>query len=112
MPSHPLSPDDALGIKIRTVVSRNQFATDPDVIAAVVDQLYETASGRLDLLAEEVGLWVGFYEADPWTTTLAARLRELPLLMDEAITLGRRRRAAPMLERRASPTGEHGRTCS
>ena len=96
MPSGPLSPDVTLGIKLSTVMSRNQFATDPAVIAAVVEELYETAGGRLDLLAEEVGLWVGFYEADPWTTALVARLRELPLLMDDAIALGRRRRAAPM----------------
>lgn len=96
MPSGPLSPDVALGIKIGTVMSRNQFATDPLVIAAVVDELYETAVGRIDLLTEEVGLWVGFYETDPWTGALVARLRELPLPMEDAIALGRHRRAAPM----------------
>ena len=96
MPSHPLSPDVTLGIKISTVMSRNQFETDPVAINAVVDELYATAGGRLDLLTEEVGLWIGFFEADPWTWPLVTRLRELPLQTEEAIALGRRRRAAPI----------------
>lgn len=50
--SGPLSPDVALGVKIGTAMSRNKFATDPAVIATVVDELYETAGRRVDLLTE------------------------------------------------------------
>lgn len=95
MPSHPLSPDVALGIKISTVMSRNQFETDAAGIAGVVDELYATAGDRIDLLTEEVGRWIGFYEADRWTRPLVDRLRALPLDMGDAIALGQRRRATP-----------------
>jgi hypothetical protein len=76
-------------------MSRNQFATDPDTMAAVIDELYATAGGRTDLLTEEVGHWIGFDETDLWTATLIGHLRELPLQMDDAIALGRQR-AAPV----------------
>jgi hypothetical protein len=84
------------------------------VIAAVVDEVYETAGGRLDLLSEEVGQWIGFYEADPWTSTLvhgsacASSRCSWTTRSHSAVDAARPRGT----ERRASPAGEHGRTRS
>lgn len=91
MPSRRLHPDVTLSIRISTVMSRNEFTDNP---ALVIEELYETASGRLDLLAAEVGRWIGYYEADH-NRTLATALRALDLDMADAITLGQTRRIAP-----------------
>lgn len=90
MPSRGLHPDVDLRIAISCVMSRNCYTSDP---APVIAELYETADERHDLLAAEVGCWIGFYEND-YTRTLAAALRALPLELDEHIALGTRRRQA------------------
>lgn len=93
MPSRSLDPDVALGIKIGAVMTRNRY--EQDDVQRVVDELYATAGDRLDLLAEEVGLFIGFYE-DQDTITLTTALRKLPLDMADAIALGEYRRDLPM----------------
>lgn len=90
MSSGPLHPDVALSVKLSAIMSRNRYTKDP---ASVIAELYEVAGDRLDLLAAEVGRWVGFYE-DDYTRTLATALRALPLDMDDAIALGVQRRNA------------------
>ena len=55
---------------------------------------YAVAGGRLDVLAPEVGRWIGFYE-DDHTRTLTTALRALPLEMEKWIALGQKRRSAP-----------------
>ena len=86
-----LHPDVKLSIRLSAIMTRNRYTTDPD---AVVAELYAAAGDRLDVLAAEVGRWIGFYE-DTYTRTLAAALRALPLDMDDAIALGQHRRATP-----------------
>lgn len=51
MSSRPLHPDVALGIRISTVMSRNQFEADP-AAATVVDELFATGGDRVYLLTE------------------------------------------------------------
>lgn len=92
MPSQRLHPDTLLGIHISCVMSRNQFTDDP---GPVIEELYATAGDRIDLLAREVGMWIGFYEADH-NRALATALRALPLDMDDAIALGQERRYEPV----------------
>lgn len=88
MPSHGLTPDVALRINIGCVMSRNRYARDP---APVIAELHATAGDRIDLLTEEVGLWIGFYE-DDYTRPLTSALREMPLELDAWITVGTQRR--------------------
>lgn len=88
MPSHPLAPDVALGITIGCVMTRNRYEADT---ARVIAELYEIAGDRLDLLAQEVGSFIGFYE-DSYTIRLTTALRALPLDMADAIGLGQYRR--------------------
>ncbi|WP_337004129.1 MULTISPECIES: hypothetical protein [unclassified Microbacterium] len=90
MSTRGLSPDVSRSIAISAVMSRNKYADDT---ASVIAELYATAGDRLDLLAQEVGCWVGYYE-DDYTRTLASALRALPLELDEHIALGTRRRQA------------------
>ncbi|MFJ4166271.1 hypothetical protein ACIPY5_12005 [Microbacterium sp. NPDC089698] len=92
MPSHPLAPDTALSIKIGCVMTRNQFTQDP---VPVIAELYATAGDRIDLLTQEVGLFIGFSSSNQYRATLVAALRELPLDMDQAIALGKFRRGLP-----------------
>ncbi|OZB82751.1 MAG: hypothetical protein B7X41_15890 [Microbacterium sp. 14-71-5] len=91
MPSHPLAPDTALSIKIGCVMTRNQYTQDP---GPVIAELYATAGTRIDLLTQEVGMFIGFYD-DQYRATLVTALRALPLDMDEAIKLGQFRRGLP-----------------
>lgn len=91
MPTRGLHPDTLHGIRISCVMSRNQYTQEP---GPVIAELYEVAGDRLDLLAAEVGRWIGFYE-DDYTRTLATALRALPLDMSDAIALGRQRRNTP-----------------
>jgi len=91
MASRGLHPDTLLGIKISCVMSRNQYTSDP---GPVIEELYAVGGGRVDLLAQEVGRWIGFYE-DDYTRTLATALRALPLDMQDAIERGQNRRSAP-----------------
>lgn len=88
MPSHGLSRDVALRIALGAIMSRNRYTRDPD---AVIAELHATAGDRDDLLTEEIGLWVGFYE-DDYTRTLTTALRALPLDLDEWIERGAQRR--------------------
>lgn len=90
MPSRRPSPDTLLGIRLSAIMCRNQFTRDPEPVIA---ELRAAAGDRLDILTDEAGRWIGFYE-DAHTAPLAAALRELPLDMDEAIALGRSRRNA------------------
>ena len=71
-------------------MSRNRYTRDP---AQVIEELYAAAGDRLDILAAEVGRWIGFYE-DDYTRDLATALRALPFDMDDAIALGGQRRNA------------------
>lgn len=71
-------------------MSRNRYARDPE---RVIAELHAVAGDRLDLLAREVGSWVGYYE-DENTRVLTDALRALPLDLDEAIAHGRDRRLA------------------
>ncbi|MFB7844839.1 hypothetical protein [Microbacterium sp. NPDC056052] len=99
MPSHPLNRDTQLSIAIGAVMSRNEYTQDP---APVIDELYRVAGGRLDLLAAEVGLWVGSND-DQYRARLVAALRTLPLDMDtrsrSAHTGGAAQRTAPAATR-------------
>jgi len=87
MPSHGLSHDAILRIDIGCVMSRNRYARDP---APIIAELYATAGNRVELLAEEIGLWVGFYEDDT-TRPLTDALRALPLDLDAWIERGQQR---------------------
>ncbi|MBW1640489.1 hypothetical protein G3H63_15600 [Microbacterium resistens] len=88
MNDRSLSPDTRLGIKVSAIMSRNKYTDDP---GPVIDELYRAAGDRPDILADEVGLWVGFYEDDD-TRTLATALRALPLDLADGIALGQQRR--------------------
>jgi hypothetical protein len=87
MSSGPLRPEVKLGVELSAIMSRNMYTTDP---APVIEQLHATAGARPDILAKEVGTWIGFYETDRNRAALIAALRTLPDL-DEWIALGRRR---------------------
>lgn len=89
MPSGPLHPDVALSIRLSAIMSRHRYTRDP---AAVIDELYATAGDRSDLLAVEVGGWIGYYE-DEHCRLLTDALRALPLDMADAIKAGRERRS-------------------
>ncbi|UGS28356.1 hypothetical protein K8F61_09465 [Microbacterium resistens] len=88
MNDRTLSPDTRLGIKVSAIMSRNKYTDDP---GPVIDELYQVAGDRPDILADEIGLWVGFYE-DEDTRTLAAALCALPLDLADGIALGQQRR--------------------
>lgn len=89
MPSGPLHPDVALSIRLSAIMSRHRYTHDP---APVIDELYATAGDRLDLLAVEVGGWIGYYE-DEHCRPLIRALRALPLDMADAIKAGQERRS-------------------
>ncbi|WP_424937320.1 MULTISPECIES: hypothetical protein [Bacteria] len=93
--SGSLDPDVALGIKIGATISRDRYETDPAEIQRIIDDIYRIAGDRLDILAHEVGLFIGAYE-DEHTLTLTTALRKLPLDMADAIALGAYRRSVPM----------------
>ena len=90
MPSRPLAPDAALGVKLSAICSRNRYTTDP---GPVLDELRATAGRRTDILAQEAGIWSGFYDSEH-THTLAVALLEIPGAGDW-VALGRKRRDAP-----------------
>lgn len=85
-----LHPDVLLSIELGATMTRNQYTRDP---GPVIAELYDMAGEHLDILAAEVGRWIGFYE-DNYTRTLADALRALPLDMADAIALGVQRRNA------------------
>ncbi|WP_136057222.1 hypothetical protein [Microbacterium sp. K24] len=88
MPSHGLSAETRLSIKLDNICSRNRYTTDP---ASVVAELHAAAGARTDILTESVGTWLGYFE-DDYTRVLCDSLRQLPGL-EPWIALGRRRRA-------------------
>lgn len=90
MASRGLSPDVALSVHLDAICSRNRYATDP---APVIDELIATAGDRVDILAESVGTWLGYFE-DDYTRILCAALRELPDI-EPWIALGQYRRSLP-----------------
>ncbi|ALX65551.1 hypothetical protein [Microbacterium sp. XT11] len=90
MPSRPLDPDTHLGVRLSAIMARHAYTKHPE---AVVDELYRIAGERLDILAEEVGVWIGFHESEH-TRDLTAALRRLPLDLDAWIETGRERRRA------------------
>ncbi len=86
-----------LGVRLSSIMSRNRYTTDGD---AVVRELRDAAGANSDLLAEEVGRWVGFYGEDPilaeHVAPLTAALRGMTDLdLEPHIQLGRQRRSAP-----------------
>lgn len=93
MVSRPLSPDVTLSIDLSAVMSRHSYTRDP---GPVIAELRQTAGDRMDLLAEEVGLWIGFHDA-PDTHVLAEALRVAfaDLDLEPHIALGESRRYAP-----------------
>lgn len=90
MPSKPLDPDTALGVKLSAICSRSRYTTDP---APVIAELLETAGDRTDILAEEAGTWSGFFDSEH-THTLAVALLEIPGAAEWAV-VGRERRGTP-----------------
>lgn len=92
MTTRTLSADTMLSIQVGCVMTRNQFTQKP---AAVMTELRETAGDRLDILAAEVGRFIGFYD-DQWTHTLVEALRAefTDLDLQPHIELGERRRNA------------------
>ncbi|WP_217183358.1 hypothetical protein [Streptomyces sp. AC495_CC817] len=91
MPTRGLTPDTLLRIELSATMSKNRYTDDP---APVIDQLLALAGSRDDILAAEVGLWIGFYE-DDYTRTLTTALRALPLDLAPGIALGQDRRHLP-----------------
>lgn len=87
MSSGPLRPEVKLGVELSAIMSRNMYTTDPD---PVLDQLRATAGDRIDILAMEVGTWIGFYETDRDRSVLIEALRTFPGL-EEWIAIGRAR---------------------
>lgn len=93
MPSRPLDPDTMLAIELSTICSRNKYTDDTD---AVLAELRATAGDRTDILAAEVGEWIGFYGEDAYVEKLAAALATMTDLdLAPHIALGRQRRDTP-----------------
>lgn len=90
MKSNGLSPAVKLSVTLDAICSRNRYTTDP---GPVLDELRATAGDRVDVLAEAVGTWLGYFE-DEYTQTLCTALRTLPGL-EKWIALGQHRRSLP-----------------
>lgn len=86
-----LSPDTLLSIHLDAICSRNRYTSDP---GPVLDELRAVAGDRVDVLAESVGTWVGFFGEDEHVQMLATALRQLPGL-EPWIALGAHRRSLP-----------------
>lgn len=82
-----LSPDTRISVHLDAICTRHQYTSDP---APVLDELRTAAAGRVDVLTESLGTWVGYFE-DDYTRTLCAALRELPDL-EPWIMLGKHQR--------------------
>lgn len=90
MPSRSLDPDTSLSVKIGATCSRNRYAPDHD---RVIAELRELAGDRTDLLAKEVGTYIGFYGGDPNFRPLADALRGMTDLdLEPWIAVGWKRR--------------------
>lgn len=93
MASRPLTPDVALGVALSAICSRNRYTKDP---GPVITELRAEAGDKLEILAAEVGRWIGFYDS-PETHVLAEGLRAgfSGLDLQPHIELGTARRDAP-----------------
>lgn len=88
MPSRRITRETKLEVTLSAICSRHQFTTDPQPAVA---ELRAAAGERTDVLAREVGIWVGYF-ASEHSQTFTAALRELPGV-EEWIDEGRRRRS-------------------
>lgn len=93
MSSRPLDPDTLLSVELGAIMSRDRYTSEP---GPVIAQLRETAGVRVDLLAAEVGSWVGFYRSEH-TRLLADALLEAfsNLDLQPWIEVGRKRQHTP-----------------
>ena len=92
LPPRTIHPDTLLSIRIGSIMTRNQYTQNP---APVMAELRSTAGDRLDILAAEVGRFIGFYD-DQHTHSLVDALRAefTDLDLQPHIELGERRRNA------------------
>lgn len=86
-----LDPDTHLSVRLGAIMCRNQYTDRP---GPVIAQLRAMAGDRTDILAREVGMWVGFYD-NPHTQRLRSALFEAFADLDLGpwVELGRRRAA-------------------
>ncbi|MDN3310634.1 hypothetical protein QWJ90_06800 [Microbacterium oryzae] len=85
----PLHPDTLLGIRLASICSRHRFDADAEGALAELRAAY---AGRMDILAREIGTWIGYYE-DEHARALCDGLRRIPGV-EEWTPLGRARRGA------------------
>lgn len=90
MPSSGLSPITKLSVTLDAICSRNRYTSDTDPVLA---ELRAAAGERVDVLAEAVGTWLGFFE-DEYTQPLCTALRTIAGV-DPWIALGQFRRNLP-----------------
>lgn len=88
MPSRGITRETKLEVTLSAICSRHEFTTDP---LPAIDELRAAAGDRPDILAREVGTWIGYFESEH-SRTLTNALRELPGV-EEWIDEGRRRRS-------------------
>lgn len=65
-----MHPDTLLSVALDAVCARHQYERDA---GAAVAELRQAAGGRMDLLHESVGTWVGYFDA-PETHALCTGL--------------------------------------
>ena len=87
MPSRGITREAELEVTLSAICSRHQFTTDP---GPAVEELRAAAGDRTDVLAREVGIWIGYFESEHCRTFTTA-LRELRGV-EQWIDVGRRRR--------------------
>lgn len=93
MSSHSLDPDTLLRVELSGIMSRDRYTRDP---GPVIARLREAAGERPDLLAVEVGRWIGFYDnTHTHTLTEALQAAFVDLDLQPHITAGRARRYTP-----------------
>lgn len=99
--SRRLSPETLLSVHLGGILSRNRFTKNP---APVIAELTATAGQHVEILQEEAGTWIGFYEGDDSVRVLRTALRELPGL-ESWIAVGIERRAIPDRRTPGPPRG-------
>lgn len=87
----PLPRSVMLSVELSAIMSRHRYdvATEP-----VIDQLCELAKKRPDILAQEAGLWAGYFAGDQHVRSMVDALAQVPGA-DEWIEVGRYRRGIP-----------------
>ena len=88
MPSRGITRETKLEVTLSAICSRHQFTTDP---VTAIEELRAAAGERTDVLAREVGIWIGYFES-AHSRTFTTALRELPGV-EPWIDEGRRRRS-------------------